>query len=525
MNIQFTEKDRQELRERGIPEEQIEAQIEIFRKGIPPVKLLRPCTVNDGVKVIYSPEEKRLSDIYREAAASGRAMKFVPASGAATRMFKALQSVINRFPGLPPQKLREAAVEGNKEVQQLLRFFQELKKLAFYDTLKETLAGRRRDLEELLARENYGEILSALLDPEGLNYNNRPKGLIKFHKYPDSARNPFEEHLMEAANYVRDRQNVARDHFTISIPIDFNSVEIRYIESIRQRYEEQEGVTFELTFSNQNKSTDTIAVDLDNQPLREADGRLHFRPGGHGALLKNLNDLEGDIIFIKNIDNVVPDRLKPETYHYKILLGGYLVALQNEMFAYLEKLSAAEADDKLVGSMFRFAKEKLSVTIPQEIENGARKGQIEFLFSRLNRPLRVCGMVKNEGEPGGGPFWVEMEDQSPSPQIVESAQVDLNDPQQKTIWESSTHFNPVDLVCGVRDFRGRLFNLPDFRDPGGGFISRKFRNGQELKALELPGLWNGAMAYWNTVFVEVPIITFNPVKTVLDLLRPEHQPE
>jgi hypothetical protein len=524
MIIQFTEKEREELRERGISEEQIKAQIETFKKEIPPLKLLKPCTVNDGITVIKPPEEKPLRDMYQKAAASGRAMKFVPASGAATRMFKVLQSVLNEFPGLPPQRLRDAAAQGNEEVQQFFRFFRELKKFAFYDTLKETLAGRKLDLEELLARKKYREILSALLDPQGLNYNDLPKGLIKFHKYPGGARNPFEEHLVEAAKYVCDSDSIVRIHFTISISKEFEQEELSDIEKIRPRYEE-EGVHFEITTSHQHKSTDTIAVDLDNQPFREEDGRLHFRPGGHGALIKNLNDLKGDIIFIKNIDNMVPDRLKPETYRYKIFLGGYLVTLQKEMFGYLDRLSAENVDATLLAKIFAFAREKLSITIPEYIETGDRKAQIEFLFSRFNRPLRVCGMVKNEGEPGGGPFWVEMDDQTASPQIVESAQVDMKDPQQKTIWKSSTHFNPVDLVCGVRDFRGRFFNLLDFRDPKGGFISHKSKNGQELKALELPGLWNGAMAYWNTVFVEVPIITFNPVKTVFDLLRPEHQPE
>lgn len=242
-------------------------------------------------------------------------------------------------------------------------------------------------------------------------------------------------------------------------------------------------------------------------------------------MLENLNELRGDIVFIKNIDNVVPDRLKPETYRYKMLLGGLLVKLQNELFGYLERLASGMVDDALIAQMLRFAGEQLSISIPREIEKGSKKEQVEFLFNRFNRPLRVCGMVKNQGEPGGGPFWVELPADTPSLQIVESSQLDKDDPRQLEIWNSSTHFNPVDLVCGVRDFRGEPFDLMEFRDPHSGFISRKSKNGKEVKALELPGLWNGSMAFWNTVFVEVPIITFNPVKTVFDLLRDEHQPE
>ena len=525
MGIQLREQDRRELSERGIPKEQIYSQVEIFKQGIPPVKLLRPCTVGDGIQVVESGEEEPLIALYREAAASGRAMKFVPASGAATRMFHLLFSVNRNFPDLDAAKLRRAAEQGNKNVERFLGFFRNLKKFAFYDQLKEFLEEQGFQLEELLAQENYKKILSALLEREGLNYNNLPKGLIKFHQYPDGSRNPLEEHLIEAASYTCDADGITRVHFTISIPTDFKDDEFAYIETIRQRYEEQTGVKFHLSFSNQKKSTDTIAVDLDNRPYRESDGRLHFRPGGHGALLENLNELRGDIVFIKNIDNVVPDHLKPPTYRHKMILGGCLVKLQNEAFGYLRKLVKGNTDDELLARAFKFAKEQLSIYVPGQIETASPEKQAEFLFARLNRPLRVCGTVKNLGEPGGGPFWVALNGDNPSLQIVESSQLDLSHPGQKKIWESSTHFNPVDLVCGVRDFRGQPFNLMEFRDAHSGFISQKSKNGRELKALELPGLWNGAMAYWNTVFVEVPIITFNPVKTVFDLLRPEHQPE
>lgn len=525
MSIEFTDKDRQELAVRGITEEQILAQIEIFKEGIPPAKLIKPCTVGDGITVIRRAEEKRLIELYRNAAASGRTMKFVPASGAATRMFHLLLAVMHNFPGLEAGRLEKMAEQGNKEIQQFLQFFRDLKRFAFYDQLKAFLKERGSDIEELIASKKYKEILSALLNPEGLNYANLAKGLIKFHKYKTGLRNPFEEHLIETTAYACDRKEIARAHFTIFPLSNSQYDEFSYVETVRNHYEKQEGVRFELSFSTQKKSTDTIAVDHDNRPLHDADGALHFRPGGHGALLENLNELPGDIIFIKNIDNVVPDRLKPETYRYKMLLGGLLVKLQNEIFGCLEKLASGKVDDPLIARMFQLAREQLSISIPREIENGKQKNQVDFLFNRFNRPLRVCGMVKNQGEPGGGPFWVELPADTPSLQIVESSQLDKNDPGQLKIWNSSTHFNPVDLVCGVRDFRGQPFNLMEFRDPYGGFISRKSKNGKEVKALELPGLWNGSMAFWNTVFVEVPIITFNPVKTVFDLLRDEHQPE
>lgn len=525
MNIAFTDKDLRELAARGITQEKILNQIEIFKEGIPPAKLIKPCTVGDGITVISSGEEKRLTELYRDAAASGRTMKFVPASGAATRMFHLLLAVMHDDPDLEAERLQKMVEQGRQDIQQFLQFFQNLKKFAFYDQLKAFLEDRGSDIEELIAGKKYKEILSALLNPEGLNYADLPKGLIKFHKYETGLRNPFEEHLIEAAVYTCDCEGIARIHFTVSALSDAEDSEIFYIESVRHRYEEQEGVQFEIGFSIQKKSTDTIAVDHDNRPLHDHDGALHFRPGGHGALLENLNELQGDIIFIKNIDNVVPDRLKPETYRYKMLLGGFLVNLQNKLFGYLEKLTSGEVDDSLIAEMFRFAEKQLSVIIPREIENGIQKDQMDFLFDRFNRPLRVCGMVKNQGEPGGGPFWVELPAGAPSLQIVESSQLDKDDPEQLEIWNSSTHFNPVDLVCGVRDFRGEPFDLMEFRDPHGGFISRKSKNGKEVKALELPGLWNGSMAFWNTVFVEVPIVTFNPVKTVFDLLRDEHQPE
>jgi hypothetical protein len=377
------------------------------------------------------------------------------------------------------------------------------------------------DKEARMSEMFHKDVLDCVLTADGLNLANAPKGLIKFHAYPDHARTAFEEHLVEAALYTQDRNRNARLHFTVSP--EQRPLVADHIERARHLYEKQ-GLTYEVTFSVQKPSTDTIAVNMDNEPFRDSRGHLVFRPGGHGALLRNLNELQGDIVFIKNIDNVVPDRLKHETVRHKKALGGYLIELQNKILAYLRVLKDGHPDDRLLDEIFEFAGHSLSIAPAGGLRHQTRDEKVHFLFSMLNRPLRVCGMVKNEGEPGGGPFWVRHPDHTLSIQIVESSQVNMGSMPQRSIWESSTHFNPVDLVCGVRNGWGMPFDLTVFTDPETGFISVKSREGQDLKALELPGLWNGAMAHWNTAFVEVPSTTFAPVKTILDLLRREHQP-
>jgi len=327
--------------------------------------------------------------------------------------------------------------------------------------------------------------------------------------------------MAEAAGYVRDRTGTIGIHFTVSR--EHEKAIREHIEQVRHRYE-RAGAAYSISFSDQKVSTSTIAVDMKNSPLRDRRGRLVFRPGGHGALLQNLNDLKGDIVFIKNIDNVVPDRLKETTFIYKRALGGYLCELQERIFAYLRGLTSRNGERQRIDEIFEFLRRELSVIPPEEVMLESESKRRDYLITQLNRPLRICGMVRNEGEPGGGPFWVEQAGKGVSIQVVESSQVDMKCAQQKSLWESSTHFNPVDLGCGVRDYLGRPFPLMLCRDSNTWLISKKSRRGRPLKALELPGLWNGSMAHWNTVFVEVPIITFNPVKTVLDLLRPEHMP-
>jgi hypothetical protein len=403
-----------------------------------------------------------------------------------------------------------------------MRFIEEIEKFPFYGDLVSAMSEKGIEMDMALAEKDYKTILRNTLEPEGLDLANLPKGLIPFHRYQNCTRTPFEEHIVEAGAYVKGSDGTAGIHFTVS-PEHEESI-ARHIENIRERYEKP-GLRYQVGFSNQKPSTDTIAVDMENNPFRDKEGRLLFRPGGHGALLENLSELNGDIIFIKNIDNVIPDRLKETTFLYKKALGGFLIELQERVFDYLRMLNLDNPEDSLIDEVFDFIGSELSVSLPSGAGQWVRKKRIDYLISCLNRPIRVCGMVRNVAEPGGGPFWVEHGNKSASIQIVETSQIDMDSGDQKDIFKSSTHFNPVDLVCGVRDYMGRPFNLMNYVDHDTGLIAMKSKEGKEIKALELPGLWNGSMAYWNSVFVEVPHITFNPVKTIFDLLRKEHQPE
>ena len=517
----LNDQDVKQIEERGITPERVLSQVETFKKGFSHVKLQRSCTVEDGITVLSKEDLPRLEGTFSEAASLGRVMKFVPASGAASRMFKSLLSMKDRYEQTDTDEI-SAVVDGDDpDYAFFLKFIKGLSKFAFYGDLKSAMLWDSLDIEALLSRGECKQILDYVLTAKGVNLANIPKGLIKFHSYSESSRTAFEEHLAEAIEYAMDMNKVARIHFTVSPE---HEALIKYhFDQVRGKYEKS-GIRFELSLSTQKPSTDTIAVDMEDKPFRDKEGRLVFRPGGHGALLENLFNLRGDLVFIKNIDNVVPDRLKQETFLYKKALGGYLLELQNKLFEYVGRLSAGEVDEQSIDEMFAFMKQRLSVIPPEGMDHSSMEERIVYLTSRLNRPLRVCGMVKNVSEPGGGPFWVEHTDHSVSLQIVETSQVDMESAEQRSIWGSSTHFNPVDLVCGVRDFMGTPFDLMRFVDPDMGFISSKSKQGKELKALELPGLWNGAMAHWNTVFVQVPAITFNPTKIVLDLLREEHQP-
>ncbi len=517
--VRFQNRDQLQIAAHHTTEKAIIDQIETFRRGFPFAQLDRPCTPGDGVTRLATQDAEQLASRYANAVSDGRVQKFVPASGAASRMFKSLLAVHERANRVDWCKLQTAP--QNQDERDFLQFAEGLPRFAFYDALSAQLSQQHLCPDTALAQGQYQAILDALLTPSGLNYANLPKALLHFHRYEDHCRTPLEEHLVEASTLVQDRHWVARLHLTVSP--DHDELMLAHLNQIRQRYE-QTGVRFDVSWSMQKPSTDTIAVDLDNQPFRDREGNLLFRPAGHGALLENLNDLQGDIVLIKNIDNIVPDHLKAATYTHTRLLGGYLVTLQQQSFDYLEQLATGDVTPLELADIRHFAAEKFAISLPHAFERKSHQEQATTLFEALHRPLRICGVVLNTGEPGGGPFWVRHGNGTTSLQIVETSQVDPQVETQKAILEQSTHFNPVNLVCGVRDFRGQPFDLMRFTDPSTGFISQKSHEGKALKALELPGLWNGAMAKWNTVFVEVPITTFNPVKTVLDLLRQEHQP-
>jgi len=514
----FEQDDLKQFDYLGITKENIQLQIDNFITGFPFVRLEKPALVNEGVKLFDKNNVNELETIYAEASKNREVVKFVPASGAASRMFKNLFTFKDTYTG--SEKDYQSFL-NDKSFNSVYKFILDLKKFAFYQDLKEIMRRNRIDIDKCVEEKDYVTIISYLLDEKGLNYGNLPKGLLKFHNYKDNFRTSVEEHLVEGANYAKDINGNVKIHFTISP--EHKEKFIECIQSVKEKYEQMFTVKYDITFSIQKPSTDTIAVETDNSIFREKDGKILFRPGGHGALIENLNDLKGDIIFIKNIDNVVPDDLKRITHLYKKVIGGYLIELQLKTFEYLKLLETESINESQINDIIEFACNDLFIDIRETIVPLAYDDKINLLKTKLNRPMRVCGMVRNEGEPGGGPFWVRNQKEEVSLQIIESSQININNKDQNKIFNASTHFNPVDLVCGVRNYKGEPFNLKQFIDPSTGFISSKSKDGRTLKAQELPGLWNGAMADWISVFVEVPITTFNPVKTVNDLLRGEHQ--
>ena len=507
----LTEKDLQQIEKRGSNSETVKKQIENFKKGFPYLEVEAAATVGNGIIQLGEEDIKKRSGLYDQRIAEGvKPLKFVPASGAASRMFKAL------FEALEDCKDSENEKEVLARHSAARNFLANREKFAFYDDLKSVL-------EKKNAPEECRNWIDYLLNENGLDYGSLPKGLLKFHKYEDGERTPFEEHLVEGALYGKDKNNVVRLHFTVS-PEHKNGFE-ELFKKVKAKYEEKLSVTFEVSFSLQKPSTDTIAVDLNNEPFREADGKILFRPGGHGALIENLNDLNADIIFIKNIDNVVPDHRKQTTVDYKKALAGVLLRYQEKMFHYQKTLNErhpAALDSGFLAEASNFLENTFNIQPPENQYYTEKEELYHYLREKYNRPLRVCGMVKNEGEPGGGPFLARNPDYTISLQIVESSQIEPESVQQQNIVKNATHFNPVDLVCATRNYKGEKYDLIRFTDPATGFISKKSKDGKDLKAQELPGLWNGAMSDWNTLFVEVPVETFNPVKTVNDLLREQH---
>jgi Domain of unknown function (DUF4301) len=515
----WTSDDLRQMKGLGITPEEASRQLELFRHPPPFIRLERPATLGDGILL---PPPQTLSaaiHAYEEARRKGRFLKFVPASGAASRMFHLLVRYAQRE-NWTKEDLRREWAEGDQESGRVLSFLEAIPQSVFWEDLKEVLVRSGRDPDGILREGRYPEMLKALLFSDGLNYSGKPKGLVKFHAYPEGARTPLAEHLVEAAHYVGDDRGCSRLHFTVS---GEHMEECRkHFESLMKDLGKRHGVSFEAAFSVQKDSTHTLAVDEQNRPFRDGEGRLVFRPGGHGALIENLSELEADLVFIKNIDNVVSEPHLAPTVHWKKVLGGFLAMMQKKVFDCLEVLERGNPGEGELERMEAFAREELFLLRMQGKE-GPPARRADALRRALDRPLRVCGVVKNTGEPGGGPFWVKGADGSLSLQIVESAQVDMTDRSQKEIFDRSTHFNPVDLACALRDFKGRPFDLALFMDPAAVFISRKAFQGRALKALERPGLWNGAMAGWITLFLEVPLETFNPVKTVFDLMKAAHR--
>ena len=514
----FTASDIDQISQRGSSVAEIEKQISHFKKGFPFMQLVKPAVKADGITVLKGTMADELIEKFNEQIEAGIApVKFVPASGAASRMFQSLFA------------FAENCVDNDQAVQLLAdgshknvaHFFERLTDFTFFSEIEKGLNG----VKDENGRLKYVEIIDYLLSSKGLNYGFLPKGLLLFHSYREGGRTPAEEHMVEGALYGADKEGNVQLHFTVS-PEHLAYFRNKIAEKANV-FEPLFGVKYHISFSEQKPSTDTIAVGADNEPFRTTDGKLFFRPGGHGALLENLNDIDADLIFVKNIDNVVPDRLKEETVRYKKALAGLLFTYRERIFDYLKILQrpASAVSDHQIAEIVNFAEDELCI-IPAESLYYTEKAELmQYLRGKLDRPIRVCGMVKNEGEPGGGPFWAVNPDGTISLQVVESSQIEMQEARQQAIAQAATHFNPVDLVCGVRNYKGEKFDLLQYSDPETGFISHKSKDGKPLKAQELPGLWNGAMSDWITLFVEVPAITFNPVKTVNDLLRDVHQPE
>ena len=498
----LAERDLKQLAQKGISPEQIENQLNEFKTGFPFLKLESAAAIGNGIIAPVEAERKQLVDAWETYKAEGKkVVKFVPASGAASRMFKDMFAFVDAAYDAPTTDFEK-------------KYFGSIEKFAFYEALDAACQKNEdKGIKQLIADGNYKAVAANMLRAEGLNYGQLPKGLLLFHQYAEGARTPMEEHLVEGALYAASNGE-AHVHFTVSHEhmALFKAKVAEKADTFAKKY----GIRYDISFSEQKPSTDTVAANPDNTPFRNDDGSLLFRPGGHGALIENLNEIDADVIFIKNIDNLVPDRLKPETVEWKQVIAGVLVTLQKQAFEYLRILDAGATEAQLQ-EMAEFVSKKLCT------DAKGNKVDADYLRRKLNRPMRVCGVVKNVGEPGGGPFLTYNQDCTVSLQILESSQIDKNNEAYMKMFTQGTHFNPVDLVCAVKNYKGEPFDLPAFVDKTTGFISSKSKAGKELKALELPGLWNGAMSDWSTIFVEVPLGTFNPVKTVNDLLREQHQ--
>lgn len=504
----LTPSDQQQLACKGISQAQVESQLASFRTGFPFLKLAAAASIGQG---IVKPDAQLLQVYLNQwatylQAGRGKVVKFVPASGAASRMFK------NLFEYL----------DSGEQTDFIAKFLTNIHSFAFFAELDSACQRNLGQGIDALVADGKGQaVVGQLLGSDGLNYGKLPKGLLLFHSYDDGSRTPLEEHLVEGALYAAAADKQVNIHFTVSP--EHRALFEALVKAKADDYGKRFGVSYHISFSEQKPSTDTIAATPTGEPFRNDDGSLLFRPGGHGALIENLNDLDADIVFIKNIDNVVPDSFKEATVTNKQLLAGILVTIQQKIFEYLELLDSGEYTHAQLEGIIRFMRDDLNIRNPQ-LKLLEDTDLVIYMKQKLNRPIRVCGMVPNVGEPGGGPFIAYNADGTTSAQILESSQIDKHNADYVKMFQEGTHFNPVDLVCAIKNYKGEKFDLPQFVDKSTGFISQKSKNGRELQALELPGLWNGSMSDWNTLFVEVPLETFNPVKTVNDLLRPQHQP-
>ncbi len=507
--MELSAKDLETLRKKGISEAKLQEQLSMLKNGFPYLKIDSAVTPGHGLTVASSDLIRQSEEMWEKYLASGaKVMKMVPASGAASRMFKNLYEFFNGKSDKPDNDFMK-------------KFFENIEKFAFFGHLNFLcLQLFGYSIDTLIKQGRYKDVIDVLLNKNGLNYGKLPKALLEFHKEMGGSRTPLQEHLAEGAQYAAGKNGKVHLHFTVSE--DHESLVKAKLEEIKAVMQHEYGVEYDITLSVQKPSTDTVASLMDGTPYRE-NGEFFFRPGGHGALIENLNDLDADVIFIKNIDNLVPDALRQPTITYKMVLGGILVGVKAKLNKYCERLAKGVPSGEELVEMLDFLHHKLCISHDKTDEMNPEQLR-DFLFNKFNRPTRICGMVKNEGEPGGGPFLAYNPDGTVSPQILESSQINPNDKDAQKLLKEATHFNPVDLVVCIKDYKGNKFNLPDYVDKATGFISIKSREGVGIKALELPGLWNGAMSDWNTVMIEVPVETFNPVKTVNDLLRPTHQP-
>lgn len=506
----FTEKDKAQLAKRGISDETVLAQLNRFSTGFPFLKLAGSATVNYGILRTDDILERDATERWDKFLGDGAVVcKFVPASGAASRMFKSLFAFVDGEADKP--------AEGS-DVESLINHIGDI---AFADELDAVLKKLHGlTAKQLIEAGRYKDVIAGIIRPEGLNYGQLPKGLLTFHRYGDgNTRTPLEEQLVEGAQTTASN-GVVNVHFTVSD--NHRELFADKLGQVLPKLEETTGVKFNVTTSVQKPSTDTIAANPDGTPFRDADGNLVFRPGGHGALISNLSDIDATVVYIKNIDNVVPDSRRTPTVKYKKIIGGILVLVHDQIAQYAAALKAGDVTEEQLTEIRDFIAHTLNIRA-EGLSSLSHEEQAKWMLAKFNRPVRVCGMVLNEGEPGGGPYIAFNPDGTASPQILESTQIDTSKAVNVEMMKKATHFNPVDLVCYINDLDGKPFDLTKYTDPDTGFISDKSQAGRPLRALELPGLWNGAMSDWNTVFVEVPIDTFNPVKTVNDLLRPVHR--